>query len=207
LGPGEANGDNTNYWVFSSAGLRRILQRTGWTVCDYLTVGCTAGSDPVSPAADERALCLLRSRIADREWRFKLLRGWHRLEQANWRWTERSFSAILPLPVSRRGLELNFRFYLPVQHLAELGAVTLASEVNGCSLPAQSFSTPGHCVYSQEVPDQALSGETAEVAFLLDRAIGPTAADRRERGLVVPFFLSGNSLAESEPPLAIRARG
>ncbi len=41
----EANNDSTNYWIFSNAGLRRILQRTGWEICDYITVGNTENSD------------------------------------------------------------------------------------------------------------------------------------------------------------------
>lgn len=64
LDPGEANNDSTNYWIFSVAGLRRILARTGWEVLDLVTVGCTSGgSDPATPDGDERAFCLLRSTV------------------------------------------------------------------------------------------------------------------------------------------------
>jgi tRNA (mo5U34)-methyltransferase len=59
--PTETNNDPTNYWIFSSAGLRRLLDRTGWTILDYITVGATTDSDPASPDRDERAFCLLRS--------------------------------------------------------------------------------------------------------------------------------------------------
>ncbi|MEO7433147.1 MAG: hypothetical protein ABIR62_14195 [Dokdonella sp.] len=58
----ETNGDPTNYWIFSDAGLRRILDRTGWDVVDFMTVGNTSQSDPASAAGDERAFCLIRSR-------------------------------------------------------------------------------------------------------------------------------------------------
>ena len=63
LDPDEANHDSTNYWIFSLAGLRRILARTGWEVLDLITVGCTTGSDPGSSDRDERAFCLLRSAV------------------------------------------------------------------------------------------------------------------------------------------------
>lgn len=63
LDPDEANLDSTNYWIFSLAGLRRILARTGWEVLDLVTVGCTSGSDPAVPDRDERAFCLLRSTV------------------------------------------------------------------------------------------------------------------------------------------------
>lgn len=58
----EANNDATNYWVFTDAGLRRLLHRTGWDVLDYMTAGNTTTSDPGSAAGDERAFCYLRSR-------------------------------------------------------------------------------------------------------------------------------------------------
>jgi tRNA (mo5U34)-methyltransferase len=60
--PDECNNDATNFWIFSDAGLRRILSRTGWDVLDYMTVGNTTESDPATPAGDERAFCLVRSR-------------------------------------------------------------------------------------------------------------------------------------------------
>ncbi len=58
---GEVNNDDTNYWIFSEAGLRRILKRTRWEICDFVTAGNTRDSDPVSAAGDERAIVLLRS--------------------------------------------------------------------------------------------------------------------------------------------------
>ncbi|NJR44094.1 hypothetical protein HC761_01150 [bacterium] len=63
LDAGEANGDATNYWIFSDAGLRRIFQRSGWDVLDYIQVGDTAASNPMDNAHDERAFALLRSRV------------------------------------------------------------------------------------------------------------------------------------------------
>lgn len=58
----ETNNDPTNYWMFSDAGLRRALDRAGWDVLDYITLGNTEASDPASDAGDERAFCLVRSR-------------------------------------------------------------------------------------------------------------------------------------------------
>jgi tRNA (mo5U34)-methyltransferase len=56
----ECNGDITNYWIFSYAGLLRLANRTGWKVCATLKTGADA-SDPVSADADQRAFLLLRS--------------------------------------------------------------------------------------------------------------------------------------------------
>jgi len=60
----EANNDPTNYWIFSEAGLQRLFRRTGWEILDFATFGDTKRSDPAAQDADERAFCLLRSRLA-----------------------------------------------------------------------------------------------------------------------------------------------
>jgi tRNA (mo5U34)-methyltransferase len=58
----ESNNDPTNYWIFTAAGLKRILNRSGWDVMGFRTFGDLASSDPFSQEHDERAFCLLRSR-------------------------------------------------------------------------------------------------------------------------------------------------
>ncbi|MBB5154537.1 class I SAM-dependent methyltransferase [Saccharopolyspora phatthalungensis] len=65
LDPAETNNDATNFWIFSETGLRRLFDRTGWEVVDFITVGCREDSDPSSPDRDERAFALLRSKVAD----------------------------------------------------------------------------------------------------------------------------------------------
>jgi tRNA (mo5U34)-methyltransferase len=50
----EANGDPTCYWIFSEAGLMRLLRRAGWIALDKLSVGCEEGSNPVDNERDER---------------------------------------------------------------------------------------------------------------------------------------------------------
>ena len=58
----EANNDSTNYWIFSDAGFRRVMARTGWQIVDYITLGNTIDSDPATADGDERAFCLAKSR-------------------------------------------------------------------------------------------------------------------------------------------------
>jgi tRNA (mo5U34)-methyltransferase len=62
LKEGEVGGDPTNYWIFSPAGLRRLLWRTGWRVCSESTSGWTTDSEPVRLDKDERLFALLSSR-------------------------------------------------------------------------------------------------------------------------------------------------
>jgi len=62
LAPDESNNDATNYWIFSDAGLRRLLDRTGWEIMDMMTVGDTIASNPYDQNHDERAFAVLRSK-------------------------------------------------------------------------------------------------------------------------------------------------
>jgi tRNA (mo5U34)-methyltransferase len=62
LGPSECNNDSTNYWIFSDAGLRRILDRAQWDIKDYRIFGDTQEGDPFSAEHDARAFCLVESR-------------------------------------------------------------------------------------------------------------------------------------------------
>jgi 2-polyprenyl-3-methyl-5-hydroxy-6-metoxy-1,4-benzoquinol methylase len=63
VAPTETNNDPTNYWIFSPAGLERIVSRTGWTVLERYNVGATRASNPVAGDRDERAFLLLRSNL------------------------------------------------------------------------------------------------------------------------------------------------
>ncbi len=62
LGPQECNNDDTNFWIFSEQGLKRLIDRTGWNLLSYVTIGDTANSTPADPKRDERAFCLLEKR-------------------------------------------------------------------------------------------------------------------------------------------------
>ena len=62
VSPTELNGDATNYWVLSPAGLDRLVERTGWETLERMNVGNTSTSDPVTAEGDERQFMLLRSR-------------------------------------------------------------------------------------------------------------------------------------------------
>jgi 2-polyprenyl-3-methyl-5-hydroxy-6-metoxy-1,4-benzoquinol methylase len=61
VGPQETNHDATNYWMFSPAGLERIVTRAGWTTVSSFSGGDTVNSDPSSAEHDERQFMLLRS--------------------------------------------------------------------------------------------------------------------------------------------------
>jgi hypothetical protein len=63
LDPEECNNDNTNFWIFSDQGLKRLIKRTGWSVLCYGAVGNTTNSTPADLDRDQRAFCALRSNV------------------------------------------------------------------------------------------------------------------------------------------------
>jgi hypothetical protein len=64
----ECNRDATNFWVFTDAGLRRLLKRTGWEIVSYKILGGDMEtSDPYSSDGDRRAFCLIRPHAAGKQ--------------------------------------------------------------------------------------------------------------------------------------------
>lgn len=182
LREGEANQDWTNYWVFSEAGLRLLLERTGWSILEFATFG-SKHSDPVTSEGDERAFCLLKSVPLERQGEIEFVRGWHQLEYGSWRWTEREFVVVAPLPPSMRPM-LRLRFFLPEAVVEKTGPLTLEAQVDGQPLASETYARPGEYVYVRGLP----SGEADRrvcIEFRLDKALPPDEADPRERGIIV----------------------
>jgi tRNA (mo5U34)-methyltransferase len=63
LDSNECNNDSTNFWVFTEAGLKRLLSRAGWDILDFGTCG-SKKSSPDSMERTQRAFCLVRSRVS-----------------------------------------------------------------------------------------------------------------------------------------------
>lgn len=172
LGETELNDDNSNFWIFSEAGLRRILQRANWRVLDFMTVGDQA-SDPVTLEHDQRAFCLLESVYGMRH--FDLLEGWHAPESSGWRWTEKRFRMRL-----ENANSLTLELYLSPELVARFGSITLSAEANGKTLAPETFVKSGKAIYSRRLPPGRV-----EVAFALSDAFPPSSIDGRELGVIV----------------------
>lgn len=182
LREGETNQDWTNYWVFSETGLRLLLERAGWKVLAFATFG-SSHSDPVTAEGDERAFCLLKSLPLERQGEIEFVRGWHQIEYGCWRWTEREFAVVAPLPASMRPL-LKLRFFLPEAVVERVGPLTLAAAVDGRPLASETYVRAGEYVYVRGVAGGE-PGRRVHIEFRLDRALAPDDADPRERGLIV----------------------
>ena len=164
-GRGGLRGDETNYWIFTEAGLRNLIDRAGWDVCDWL---CVRDESSIlwETQKDERVLCLLRSRRFAREPRTQLLDGWHMLEADAWRWTMRRFSMIAA--PDARGVRLK---------------VTVPESV---SVPLTLACGTKRCTFERH-GDHECAFDVSEgvVEFELDHALAGDDRDGRERGVLV----------------------
>lgn len=185
VGPDELNQDWTNYWIFSEAGLKRLIFRTGWEIGSYLTTGDTIQSNPHTVDHDERAFCLIcNRRRTDPGLTAHLIKGWHELEEGRWRWTERIFSVELPTGDIRTKPMLELEFVFPDVLKERAQSIQLVAVIGGTRLPVASYSEPGEQVYRAPVPIQILSRPATLVQFELNQALPPDLQDRRERGIV-----------------------
>ena len=166
-------GDGTNYWIFSESGLRTLLDRTGWEVCDWMV---SAAEDSVlwEGQRDERVICLLRSRAFDAPPATQLIAGWHVLESGAWRWAERRFSLTVA-PGDRR---VALKVSVPVSLAPPL---TLTARVAGEVIATHELPAPGDYECAQHIP----AGPEVIVEFEVDRALMPDATDGRERAIAV----------------------
>ena len=117
----------------------------------------------------------------------QLAGGFYGVEQNSWRWTAGRFSVLLrpPRTATSNGAVLQLKFALPDVVIAKLKAVSLSAYVNGTALAPESYTQAGQFVYSRDVPANLLTGDVARIDFSLDKTMPPSAADRRELGVVV----------------------
>jgi len=176
----ELNRDDSNYWIFSEAGLRRILKRANWEIEEWRTTGDTKASDPVSLDHDERAFCLLRSHHSLSH--AELLNGWHEAENSGWRWTERCFSARFKKIEGVKRTRASLRLFLPPGVFERLGEMTLSGKINGREVAPARLDRPGEHHIVRPILDEA-SEVIAE--FCLDKYTPASQRDIRELGIIV----------------------
>jgi SAM-dependent methyltransferase len=162
-------GDETNYWIFTETGLRTLLDRAGWDVCDWLAVRDTE-SVLWETQTDERVFCLLRSRAIPHDAQTQLADGWHVLENGAWRWTMRRFS----IAVAPGHRTLRLKVTIPATLTPP---VTLTG--NGVT---HTLPKPGD--YDCDFP-LTPSPEEQLIHFEVDHALDPDPVDNRERALIV----------------------
>lgn len=184
----EANNDPTNFWVFSPAGLIRLLERTGWLVAGQRRVGCAADSDPVRDTADERMFVLLKSRTRHPELQVRPVEGWHAPEEDRWCWTAKRFSLEVILPPESRSSEFALRFTVPEKVVLPGGReVGLSCRIDGELVGSISCRTPETLEFRGRFPESIGAGARVVLEFSVESSFAP-ADDGRELGVVVPLL-------------------
>ncbi len=125
--------------------------------------------------------------VADPKASAQLVKGFHDVEQNAWRWTMGKFAVTLrpPANASQKGARLILRCAVPATIIQRLTAVRLAANVEGVSLPEETYSRVGEYVYSHDVPAKVLAMNAVKVEFSLDKCLPPGDADQRELGIIV----------------------
>lgn len=181
LGDDELNRDESNFWIFSHAGLKRLFARSYWKVLEYASVGDTITSTPVDRANDERVFCLLESHYGCAN--VELLAGFHEAEGPGWRWTKGSFSAGIDLTGRAGPDRIILRVFVPEELLARLGPRRMTVSIDGVPVEPAVFDTPGHQSIVRRF--RARGKRSIVASFRLDAAIPADEIDDRERGIIV----------------------
>jgi len=178
----ELNDDDTNYFIFSESGLRVMLRRTHWEVCDSIAMGNTRDSRPVRADRDERVFCFLKScygRMANVE----LLEGWHESEASGWRWTRQEFSARARWNGAPRPRAVTVQLFLAEGLIQRVNPLCLSLSVNGRQLAPEVYRNAGKQKLVRTLGGDP--GNEFELRFRLNGALPPDDSDARERGVIV----------------------
>jgi len=176
LGENELNLDDTNFWIFSEAALRLLLERTKWEVVEFFTTGHTGASDPVRPDRDERAFCLLKSHYGQQH--LELGEGWHQVEDSGWRWTGKQFAA----RATGRHSRITMRVFASPLSIEKFGSLTLRATIDGVEVQRLVMREPGIHMFERKIPRPA---EATSVVFRLDNVLGAGEGYSRELGIIV----------------------
>ncbi len=177
----ELNNDDSNYWIFSEAGLKRLMKRCNWEVLRFISVG-DRNTTPSDDRRDMRAFCFLRSHYSMAN--VELLRGWHADEQG-WRWTEKSFSAGLRELAPGRPARVTMRLFLPEALLRERSPITLSVSLDGRVAGTSSYSVAGRHTHVVELSRSDTARGSVQLDYSLNYALPPDDSDSRERGIIV----------------------
>jgi hypothetical protein len=117
----------------------------------------------------------------------QLIKGFHGIEAAAWRWTEKEFTVALrpPFGSGQKGAKLTVRLTVPAVAIEKLKTVSLSATAGGSALPPETYTTAGDYLYVREIPASLLAGDSLRVDFQLDKAMAPNPPDIRELGLIV----------------------
>ena len=187
LGAREANNDPTNYWIFSAAGLLRLLDRTGWTVLGCERVGEVLNSDPARPEADERMFVLLKSRSRYPELLVRPAYGWFEPENSAWRWTAKGFGLEVIPPAEAALAEFALRIEIPAPVLERNNQVRVICTIEGEPAGAVTCTKAETLEFRGRFPKGSATGPI-RLDFKVESGYSPPPGDMRELGVIVPLL-------------------
>lgn len=159
----EMNRDNSNFWIFTEAALRRLMHRAHWQVLGLITK--PAGGD------DERAYVVAESRYSLAN--VELLRGLYEDEGQGWRWTAPEFTLRIPVK-GRAPKRIALKVHVPDALLEGSGKRVVAMRCGGRELGAETITLGGDHVVTRDLP------EVGGVFVDVDVAVSPALRESKE---------------------------
>ena len=180
--PVEVNSDITNFWIFSLGGLLRLLQRTRWTVRGIRHVGCTVGSNPSDPDADERVFLLLQSRVMYPGLQAYRGAGWYPTDGQPFCWTAKTFTLEVTLPFGTQLTGFLLPVYIPPDILRP--NLTLEAAINNQPRGTVCFTKTGLDSFRGTLSPSDLHDPSLVITFTVHSHY---EGDGRELGVCVPI--------------------
>ena len=152
-----------------------------------LPTGCKRQKVQVQQTVEEGPRMASAIRMGDVKQEPQLISGFYGIEGNSWRWVARKFTVVLrpPFGASQKGGTLQLNLTVPPVVIENLKNVSLSASIDGNPLPPETYTQTGPSTYKRDVPASLLGGDSVKVDFELDKAMPPTAQDRRELGVVV----------------------
>lgn len=170
----ELGQDNTNFWLFNSAGFARLAERSGWTVIGRLRFGDVVVGD--LERHDAREVLLLASQFSVFG-KVRMTYGLNRMEYGSYRWTAQAFG--VEARVGEQEETLCLRYFLPP---GMVEGHRLRVMERGTELPVEKTVGKNECLLRVK-----LGGRVGRVALdvVCEHAGGAAAQDERDLGVVV----------------------
>ncbi|HEY4084998.1 MAG TPA: hypothetical protein VGM43_03630 [Bryobacteraceae bacterium] len=117
----------------------------------------------------------------------QLTKGFFQLESGAWRWSAGNFTITLKTPpgAAQKGATLTLNLVASGSVLKQVHSQSLTAAIGSKPLKTEKYVDAGAHTFTADVPASLLTGDTVAVDFSLDNSLPPSAADRRELGVIV----------------------
>ncbi len=166
--------DNTNFWLFNSAGFELLARRSGWSVLSSLRFGDMKKGD--AGKHDARQALLLSSKYSVFPG-VRITDGLNRVEYGSYRWTQDRFT----VEVEPGHRILSIKYFLPEAWLSDH---KLKAAINGSEVAISLMLGRAECEARITLPESTIS---IQIQVICEN---PFASDPRALGLVLKMDLN-----------------